>query len=59
MPKHRRKKTANTTEPYNQATNEVSEQTPTLDTEKISGDTENEELYCDKCTESVDQLIQC
>lgn len=54
MPKHRNKKSASTTGPYTvnkKTTDQVSDKTPTQDTD-------GEALYCDKCSESVDQLIR-
>ena len=54
MPKHRKKKTISATEPYTvnkKATDQALDQTLVQDT--------SETLYCDKCSQSVDQLIQC
>ena len=62
MPKQRRKNTV-VSEPYpkknsqQQASKEQEERQPSVDQ---STDIQvNESLYCDKCTESVDHLIQC
>ena len=62
MPKQQKKNTV-ISEPYpkkitqQQSSKEPEEQQPSMDQSKVSQ--VNESLYCDKCTESVDHLIQC
>ena len=58
MPKHCNKKTVSVSEPYT-VNKKTTDQVSDVSDQTSAQDVDSEALYCDKCSQSVDQLIQC
>ena len=58
MPKHHNKKAVSASKPYT-VSKKMSDQVLDISDQTSAQDADREALYCDKCSQSMDQLIQC